>query len=843
MARNYLVYYDVNTKRSYDENQQQIGGTNQPYILFREKMTVTIQYLNSANPSDEYVGFNGLTITSSVAVDNDFVHFNTGALVGSYSGAITSVTASGLSSVTPPSTGNLVLTNSSGESENVAYTARVKSGDNWIFTVSVTLTYSYANGDECKASEALIIKSPNSEIDQTDKDTGKFVVTLDANNEVYQELIQGKTELTGCSLEHQVRDVTPELIFVGRFLFRCFNIMDDEGAIPPPLSGNFYTKAEVDALLAAKIASIGSSTDNAIVRWDGTNGDAVQDSGVVIDDSDNVTGIADLTMTGKLTVGGLIDPTGLVISEEASCPWTPEAGYGAVWVRDDTPSVLMFTDDAGTDYEVATTGGVVTSVFSRSGAVTAAADDYAASEVTNDSGVTGAYVDDALNTIDSALTALGTISTQDADSVSVTGGTLTGITQMSYTFGSDAEGDIYYRNNSGNLVRLGIGTNGQVLTTNGTIPNWGAGSGSPLTTKGDLYTYSTTDARLGVGTDGYVLTADSAEASGLKWAAGGGGTSIHNDLEDIQGGVVWDLSADVYAFYKFDDDAASTTVTNESGTDGTLVGGDNTEDLSITGKLDDAFNFNGTDDYVNCNQTFQTMFQGSFSFDVWVKPDDGHPSAVKRVFGTTNASNNQCSLYITTSGEVNLSYQSNGNSCTARTSAAIFSDGAAAEWTCITCTVDETNNMKIYIDGEEVALNPSYDGDMSGVTMSSYSNSNNLFIGDLNYNGTPQSGQYWDGGIDNLRFFDKELSEFEVLQLYNSGNGTAQNTGGERYHLLQYQHDGVVFAQSTGDIVFGDVFRYNETDDEVVIGYGGNDGNTMLLCHFDGSDGATSTTD
>ena len=44
-----------------------------------------------------------------------------------------------------------------------------------------------------------------------------------------------------------------------------------------------------------------------------------------------------------------------------------------------------------------------------------------------------------------------------------------------------------------------------------------AGGGSPLTTKGDLFTYSTADARLGVGTDGQALIADSAEATGLKW--------------------------------------------------------------------------------------------------------------------------------------------------------------------------------------------------------------------------------------------------------------------------------------------------------------------------------------
>ena len=55
-----------------------------------------------------------------------------------------------------------------------------------------------------------------------------------------------------------------------------------------------------------------------------------------------------------------------------------------------------------------------------------------------------------------------------------------------------------------------------------------AGAVSPLTTKGDLYTFSTSDARLAVGTNTHVLTADSAEATGLKWAApaAGGMTSI-----------------------------------------------------------------------------------------------------------------------------------------------------------------------------------------------------------------------------------------------------------------------------------------------------------------------------
>lgn len=52
-----------------------------------------------------------------------------------------------------------------------------------------------------------------------------------------------------------------------------------------------------------------------------------------------------------------------------------------------------------------------------------------------------------------------------------------------------------------------------------------AGAGSPLTTKGDLYTYSTTDARLAVGTNGQILTADSTAATGIKWATPASGSS------------------------------------------------------------------------------------------------------------------------------------------------------------------------------------------------------------------------------------------------------------------------------------------------------------------------------
>jgi hypothetical protein len=59
------------------------------------------------------------------------------------------------------------------------------------------------------------------------------------------------------------------------------------------------------------------------------------------------------------------------------------------------------------------------------------------------------------------------------------------------------------------------------------------GGSSPLTTKGDLYTYSTTDARLAVGANGSTLVADSSEATGLKWVTAGTFTSYTPTLTNM----------------------------------------------------------------------------------------------------------------------------------------------------------------------------------------------------------------------------------------------------------------------------------------------------------------------
>jgi hypothetical protein len=88
-------------------------------------------------------------------------------------------------------------------------------------------------------------------------------------------------------------------------------------------------------------------------------------------------------------------------------------------------------------------------------------------------------------------------------------------------------GDTYYTLNSdGKVVRRAIGSEGQCYMVVSGLPDWaacsgGGGSTSPLTTKGDIWGFSTVDARIPIGTTNQVLTVDPSQALGLKWAAPG----------------------------------------------------------------------------------------------------------------------------------------------------------------------------------------------------------------------------------------------------------------------------------------------------------------------------------
>lgn len=99
------------------------------------------------------------------------------------------------------------------------------------------------------------------------------------------------------------------------------------------------------------------------------------------------------------------------------------------------------------------------------------------------------------------------------------------------------KGDLLVAQGSADVVRLGLGSNGYVLTADSaqsTGVKWAAPPPNPSTTKGDLVTHDgSTSTRLPVGTSGYTLQASSGESTGLKWV------NVGETVQDNRTGETW----------------------------------------------------------------------------------------------------------------------------------------------------------------------------------------------------------------------------------------------------------------------------------------------------------------
>jgi rRNA-processing protein FCF1 len=108
--------------------------------------------------------------------------------------------------------------------------------------------------------------------------------------------------------------------------------------------------------------------------------------------------------------------------------------------------------------------------------------------------------------------------------VKITGGATSAVADPNAT--ATTKGDLLVRGASA-LGRVAVGTNDQVLTADSAEASgvkWAASAASLATTKGDLLVRGASAlGRVAIGTNDQVLTADSAEASGVKWADAGGG--------------------------------------------------------------------------------------------------------------------------------------------------------------------------------------------------------------------------------------------------------------------------------------------------------------------------------
>jgi len=283
--RKYIMYYDVNSRNIYDENGTALGNNNLPYITTSEKIDIDLTFVTDIDPITVYTGFTGTNIYSSATIDNDWVHYLDGVLVGGYLGEVTEIilTYTGKDFINPVGVINLI--NNANENESINYTSfTVDAVDStlYTFTVDATLLNTFAIGNKVKIQDVPLARANT--IDETNKDSGNFIITISADSYRYYTSITGYSTIPKCVFEFLVRSDTTQLFFKSEFAIICQNIRDYTGAIPTPVNpSNYYTTDEVLALIAGKYDKLATGTANEIITLDENL--EFQSSGIIIKNS------------------------------------------------------------------------------------------------------------------------------------------------------------------------------------------------------------------------------------------------------------------------------------------------------------------------------------------------------------------------------------------------------------------------------------------------------------------------------------------------------------------------------------------------------------------------------
>jgi len=183
--------------------------------------------------------------------------------------------------------------------------------------------------------------------------------------------------------------------------------------------------------------------------------------------------------------------------------------------------------------------------------------------------------------------------------------------------------------------------------------------------------------------------------------------------------------------------------------------------------------FNGSSSYINIPSTIYSSITGPFTLSAWINTtSSGSYKIIMGMGGVNGVAAKGLTMWINPSGKLHASW---GN-------------GSAEDyWTNSATTSINTGNwfhVAITVNG---LTNPVVKGYVNGAAEGSGSTGNDSITFDSSFTiGTRNSGgnlaSYWDGEIDQVRIFNKELSSTEVGYLYNDDTANIANISNQVSH-------------------------------------------------------------
>lgn len=209
---------------------------------------------------------------------------------------------------------------------------------------------------------------------------------------------------------------------------------------------------------------------------------------------------------------------------------------------------------------------------------------------------------------------------------------------------------------------------------------------------------------------------------------------------------------ELVAYWSFNDGDGTVAIdSSDNGNDGTLVN----SPAWTTGKYGNAVDFAPeVEDYVEVADATSLDFGNRpFTIEVVVYPQSFTKETVifyKRTNNLGNAEQTGYMLFITTAGSVNMNVNQNPDVQSARTGSVIQPN----TWYHIVGVVNGANS-KVYVNGEDRTSANDIDGSLNTDTIV------NGFVGYGNH-----INHESDAKIDELRIYNRALSENEIQQLY-----------------------------------------------------------------------------